>query len=338
MPEEAVSPLPTNMMEVALRSFLDQESEEEEVVVAPQQAREVGDTPERGSLRQVCAVMAELDDTIILRKLQSLDIGGQQPKVSRFGVDIGWIPSKVDGCRTMAQKSAKIRQLADRLITLGCMIDKHRVIVIATGHQMEAAPVFVETADDDSQPARRPNKRMRYTLVGGASADGNATNHDLANARAVGYMGMSHCEEGGSSDAPNPAENAYWEEVADLPDIPEEDNVEETDEGGDAEADFLSIPDFLYGTSCKGGMEIEVEEAAALLLAHHAEVTVDAPVPAKEVTVDPPESGKAVTVDAPEPANVETLDAPESAELSPKKMDPLLTHGQASPHGVTLQE
>ncbi|KAK3252152.1 hypothetical protein CYMTET_38531 [Cymbomonas tetramitiformis] len=119
----------------------------------------------------------------------------------------------------------------------------------------------------------------------------------------------------------------------------EEDIVEETDEGGDAEADLLSIPDFLYDElAAKAGMEIEVEEAAALLLAHHAEVTVYAPVPAKQVTVDPPEAGKAVTVDAPEPAKVETLDAPESAELSPKKMDPLLTHGQASPHGVTLQE
>eukprot|EP00854_Cymbomonas_tetramitiformis_P015031 gene15031-17764_t len=216
---------------------------------------------------------------------------------------------------------------------------------------MEAAQVCAETADENFQPARRPNKRMRYTLVGGAGTDRNVTNHNLADARAVGYTGMSHCEEGGSSDAPTPAENAYWKEVADLPHIPEEDIVEETDEGGDVEADFLSIPDFLYSElAAKTGMEIEVEEAATLLLAHHAEVTVDAPEPAKEVMVDAPaESGKAVTVDAAEPAKdvypdapesakVETLDAPESAELSPKKMDPLLTYRQASPHGVTLQE
>ncbi|KAK3273147.1 hypothetical protein CYMTET_18604 [Cymbomonas tetramitiformis] len=79
--------------------------------------------------------MAELEDAVILRKLQSLHIGGKSPKVSRFAVDIGWIPSKVtEECSTMAQKSAKIRQLADRLTTLGCMIDKRMRITYAPPH------------------------------------------------------------------------------------------------------------------------------------------------------------------------------------------------------------
>ncbi|KAK3273146.1 hypothetical protein CYMTET_18603 [Cymbomonas tetramitiformis] len=44
-PEEAVSPLPTIMTEAAFRSSLDEQSEEDEEVVAPQQAQEVRRSP-----------------------------------------------------------------------------------------------------------------------------------------------------------------------------------------------------------------------------------------------------------------------------------------------------
>ena len=93
----------------------------------------------------------------------------------------------------------------------------------------------------------------------------NNTNHDSADAQAVGVLGKDGDEEDtwdnrrenpcGASEScslPIPTEAAYWEEAEDVPDLLADDDEAAEDarnSEGDEEMGDLAMPDFLFEVS-----------------------------------------------------------------------------------------
>eukprot|EP00854_Cymbomonas_tetramitiformis_P017871 gene17871-21278_t len=156
------------------------------------------------------------DKDVILDRLNAVDVR-QRPKVSRFGVDNGWIPQSARGGGVSKEKRDLITKLVGRMRELGCNID-HRERILKAEHRsdvlmerlqrlgvvfdarnrvgfvpettgvVESAEILHDSDDQEQHHVDMENsddsagvtdRWRRNNLVGGFGTNGNLANHDM---------------------------------------------------------------------------------------------------------------------------------------------------------------
>ncbi|KAK3243336.1 hypothetical protein CYMTET_47006 [Cymbomonas tetramitiformis] len=92
------------------------------------------------------------DKDVILDRLNAVDVR-QRPKVSRFGVDNGWIPQSARGGGVSKEKRGLITKLAGRMRELGCTIDHRERILKVPDKSLSSDEVPKRPPEASAPPA-----------------------------------------------------------------------------------------------------------------------------------------------------------------------------------------